>query len=58
VDKHSGTLHFETEIGRGTTFVLRLPLTSLEKTARGGGNGAVHLVDSFDAAAPVEVLQA
>jgi two-component system, NtrC family, sensor kinase len=25
VDKHSGTLAFESEIGRGTTFVIRLP---------------------------------
>ena len=26
VDKHSGSLTFETELGRGTTFVVRLPL--------------------------------
>ena len=26
VDKHGGTLHFETEVGVGTTFVVRLPL--------------------------------
>ncbi|HEU5135114.1 MAG TPA: ATP-binding protein [Steroidobacteraceae bacterium] len=26
VDKHGGTLHFETEVGRGTTFFIRLPL--------------------------------
>ena len=26
VDKHGGSLHFETEVGRGTSFVLRLPL--------------------------------
>jgi two-component system NtrC family sensor kinase len=26
VDKHKGTLHFETEVGRGTTFYIRLPL--------------------------------
>jgi two-component system, NtrC family, sensor kinase len=25
VDKHAGTIHFETEIGKGTTFVIRLP---------------------------------
>jgi len=25
VDKHGGTLHFETEEGKGTTFILRLP---------------------------------
>jgi two-component system, NtrC family, sensor kinase len=26
VDKHGGTIHFETEEGRGTTFIVRLPL--------------------------------
>jgi signal transduction histidine kinase len=27
VDKHGGTLHFETELGVGTTFFIRLPIT-------------------------------
>jgi signal transduction histidine kinase len=27
VDKHGGTLAFETEISSGTTFIIRLPLT-------------------------------
>ncbi len=26
VDKHGGTIHFETEVGRGTTFYIRLPV--------------------------------
>jgi signal transduction histidine kinase len=26
VDKHKGTIHFETEIGKGTAFTIRLPL--------------------------------
>jgi signal transduction histidine kinase len=26
VDKHGGTLHFETEVGVGTTFFIRLPI--------------------------------
>jgi signal transduction histidine kinase len=26
VEKHGGTLHFETEVGRGTTFYIRLPI--------------------------------
>ncbi|MFA6543869.1 MAG: PAS domain S-box protein [Limisphaerales bacterium] len=30
VDKHGGTIHFETETGRGTTFVIRLPLPSAD----------------------------
>ena len=25
VDKHGGTIHFETEVGKGTTFIIRLP---------------------------------
>ncbi len=33
VDKHAGTLQFETEPGRGTTFIIRLPLTSNEDPA-------------------------
>ena len=26
VEKHGGTIHFETEVGRGTTFIVRLPI--------------------------------
>ncbi len=26
VDKHEGTIHFETEMGKGTTFIIRLPV--------------------------------
>jgi signal transduction histidine kinase len=28
VDKHGGTIHFETQEGQGTTFVIRLPIAS------------------------------
>jgi signal transduction histidine kinase len=28
VEKHKGTVAFESEVGRGTTFVIRLPLDS------------------------------
>jgi signal transduction histidine kinase len=27
VDKHKGTLHFDTELGKGTTFYIRLPVS-------------------------------
>jgi signal transduction histidine kinase len=27
VEKHGGTIDFETEIGRGTTFIVRLPVS-------------------------------
>jgi PAS domain S-box-containing protein len=33
VDKHGGTLTFETEVGKGTTFVMRLPLQRASKAA-------------------------
>ena len=29
VDKHGGTVHFETEVGQGTTFIIRLPIGNL-----------------------------
>jgi len=32
VEKHRGTLTFETEVGRGTTFIIRLPLDSDAKS--------------------------
>ncbi len=28
IDKHGGTLHFETEEGKGTTFIIRLPIVA------------------------------
>jgi len=37
VDKHGGTLTFETETGTGTTFVIRLPVGGTGRTAGGGG---------------------
>jgi len=33
VDNHGGTIHFETEVGRGTTFIIRLPLNPSPATA-------------------------
>jgi two-component system, NtrC family, sensor kinase len=37
VDKHGGTIAFETEMGKGTTFIVRLPL---ETAAEKGGQAA------------------
>jgi signal transduction histidine kinase len=34
VDKHKGSIHFETEDGKGTTFIIRLPLNGNALTAR------------------------
>jgi signal transduction histidine kinase len=34
MDKHGGTLHFETEMGKGTTFFIRLPLHPPEEAKR------------------------
>jgi two-component system, NtrC family, sensor kinase len=30
VDKHSGSIHFQTESGKGTTFIIRIPLNNLQ----------------------------
>jgi signal transduction histidine kinase len=34
VNKHGGTLHFETEIGKGTTFFIRLPIDDAAAAAQ------------------------
>ncbi len=34
VDKHGGTIHFETEEGKGTTFIIRLPLDGTALAAK------------------------
>jgi signal transduction histidine kinase len=34
VDKHGGSIHFETEEGKGTSFIIRLPLDGKALTAR------------------------
>ena len=36
VDKHDGSIHFETEEGRGTTFIIRLPYEVTAVTAQAG----------------------
>jgi signal transduction histidine kinase len=33
VDKHGGTLHFDTELGKGTTFFIRLPIKGPAESA-------------------------
>jgi signal transduction histidine kinase len=33
VQKHGGSIHFETEVAVGTTFIVRLPLNRREVTA-------------------------
>jgi signal transduction histidine kinase len=30
VDKHGGTIDFQSEVGRGTTFVIRLPIRAVD----------------------------
>jgi len=34
VDKHGGSICFETEMGQGTMFIIRLPLTDISKTEK------------------------
>lgn len=38
VDKHGGALSFETEVGRGTTFIVRLPRRDSAAREKGAGN--------------------
>lgn len=44
VDKHGGTICFETEEGRGTTFIVRLPLKDQE---RGNGKNTSETTNSL-----------
>ena len=37
VDKHHGSIVFETELGRGTTFIIRLPLVAPPSSTPAGG---------------------
>jgi signal transduction histidine kinase len=36
VDKHHGSIAFETEVGRGTTFIIRLPLVAAPNSMPAG----------------------
>jgi signal transduction histidine kinase len=38
VDKHGGTLTFETEVGQGTTFIVRLPHRTIASSGKGASN--------------------
>jgi PAS domain S-box-containing protein len=40
VDKHGGTIHFETEQGKGTTFVIRLPRDGKSLSLQAAGRNA------------------
>jgi signal transduction histidine kinase len=48
-DKHHGQIEFETEMGRGTTFTLLLPIWGHETGGVGAGHGAVRLRGRTDA---------
>jgi len=40
VDRHSGSVTFETEPGKGTTFILRIPISGPKASMKGPGNPA------------------
>jgi PAS domain S-box-containing protein len=45
VDKHGGTITFDSEVGRGTTFFIRLPLRSDSKGLETGTDGLLVQAD-------------
>ena len=40
VDKHGGTLAFETETGQGTTFIIRIPINPAATSAEARSQAA------------------
>jgi len=42
VDKHAGTIRFETDLGKGTTFIVRLPIGGKPQAADPAAREAVH----------------
>jgi PAS domain S-box-containing protein len=47
VDRHKGTLSFETELGRGTTFIIRIPLVAAEAGAASGATNTPNSTASL-----------
>lgn len=46
VNKHGGTIHFESEVGKGTTFILRLPKRESAQVARTDGQRSDSVNDA------------
>jgi signal transduction histidine kinase len=40
VKTHGGTIHFETEVGKGTSFVVRVPINGPERPAESSAEGS------------------
>ena len=43
-EKHGGTINFETEIGRGTTFIVRLPISGKSSSSKGTESEKADLI--------------
>ena len=43
-EKHGGTINFETQIGRGTTFIVRLPISGESSSSKGAESEKAGLV--------------
>lgn len=43
-EKHGGTINFETEIGRGTTFIVRLPISEESSSSKGAESEKADIV--------------
>jgi signal transduction histidine kinase len=40
VEKHGGTIHFETAVGKGTSFIVRVPVNGPERAAESSAKGS------------------
>ncbi len=55
IDKHKGSIRFETELGKGTTFIVRIPVSSQPEDNEGGPRAAPAASTSAAAGEPSDL---